>query len=532
MAPAIHDPIRAGIASGWKVVDASTLTNDVELEADVVIVGTGAGGGTTAETLADAGLDVVLIEEGPLKSSSDFRMRESDAFPQLYQESGARKTKDKAISILQGRCVGGGTTVNWTSAFRTPPATLDYWARRFGITGFGADDLSPWFERVESRLSIAPWDVAPNANNAALVSAATKRGYAVATMQRNVIGCRNIGYCGMGCPTNAKQSMLVTAIPAALARGATLVTRARALKLEWRNDRVHALHAVAMDVGGTTQTLTRITVRARAYVASAGAIGTPALLLRSAVPDPHDVIGRRTFLHPTVASAAIMPTTVDGFSGAPQSVYSDRFIERAPFDGPMAFKIEAAPIHPMLTATTLPNHGPVHAQRMRELNHLHVLIALLRDGFHDESVGGTVRLANDGTPFLDYGLSDYLWDGARSAMIALADLQFGAGAQSVMPVHANGTAFASVDEARRAIESFQLKPLVTPLFSAHVMGGAPFGSDAKHSAVDLQGRYHHLANLYVLDGSLFPTSIGANPQLSIYAITAKLAAGLAAALKA
>src|SRR5207244_7098464 len=113
------------------------------------------GGGVTAEILACAGFKVVLIEDGPLKSSTDFRMREADAYPELYQESAARKTKDKAISILQGRCVGGGTTVNWTSAFRTPPITLAHWAHEFGITGFSADDLKPWFERIEARLAIA-----------------------------------------------------------------------------------------------------------------------------------------------------------------------------------------------------------------------------------------------------------------------------------------------------------------------------------------------------------------------------------------
>ncbi len=165
MTTTIVDPIAAGLAAGWKVIDASRLDRDVTLEADVVIVGTGAGGGTAAEILANAGLQVVLLEEGPLKSSRDFRMRETEAYPHLYQDSAARKTKDKAINILQGRCVGGGTTVNWTSSFRTPPATLSYWQREYGYANFGADAMAPWFARMEERLSIAPWDVAPNANN-------------------------------------------------------------------------------------------------------------------------------------------------------------------------------------------------------------------------------------------------------------------------------------------------------------------------------------------------------------------------------
>jgi choline dehydrogenase-like flavoprotein len=529
---ALIDPIRAGIASGWHVIDAAALVDPLTLEADAVIVGTGAGGGVTAEILADAGLSVILVEEGPLRSSSDFRMREAEAYPDLYQESAARKTNDKAISILQGRCVGGGTTVNWTSSFRAPPITLVHWAQEFGITGFGVDDLKPWFQRMEARLAIAPWTMAPNANNTALAVGTAKLGYASETIRRNVKGCWNLGYCGMGCPTNAKQSMLVTTIPAALNHGATLLTRARAISFEWQGDHVQALQCVAMDARGTAPTSIRITIRARTYIAAAGAIGTPALLLRSGVPDPHGVVGRRTFLHPAAVSAALMPERIDGFSGAPQSIYSDQFLDASPFDGPIGFKLEAPPIHPLLTATTLPNHGLVHAEKMHELRHLHVLIALLRDGFHPQSRGGTVRLANDGTPVLDYPLNDYLFDGVRRAMTAMSDIQFAAGALSVMPVHGDGATFTRADDAKSAIGNFALRPLATPLFSAHVMGGAPLGTDPRRAAVDLQGRYHHLANLHVVDGSLFPTSIGANPQLSIYAVAAKLATDLAAALKA
>ncbi len=531
MIGAIADPVRDGLARGWRVIDAATLAEDRTLDTDVVIVGTGAGGGTAAEAFAEAGLRVVLIEEGPLRSSSDFRMRESDAYPELYQESAARRTRDKAVGILQGRCVGGGTTVNWTSSFRTPPATLEHWRRAFGLAQFGVDDLAPWFERMENRLAIAPWDVAPNANNAALARGAKAIGIASATIRRNVKGCWNLGYCGMGCPTNAKQSMLVTTIPAALARGATLVTRARAHALTWHGERVEALECLAMDARGTRPTSRRIVVRARAYVCAAGAIGTPALLLRSRVPDPYGIVGRRTFLHPTLVSAAIMPERVDGFSGAPQSVYSDHYLDSVPLDGPIGFKLEAPPIHPLLTAITLPGHGKAHAQRMRELPHLQVVLALLRDGFHDDSPGGTVTLAPDGTPVLDYPLTPYLWDGARRAFAAMAEIQLAAGAKAVMPVHADGAAFASVDAARRAIASFDLRPLATPVVSAHVMGGAPLGPDPRRSACDPRGRFHHLANLHVMDGSLFPTSIGANPQLSIYGIVARLAAALAATLK-
>jgi choline dehydrogenase-like flavoprotein len=528
----IPDPVRDGVNAGWKAIDASLLDRDLALEADVVIVGTGAGGGIAAEILARRGLAVVMVEEGPLRTSSDFRMREAEAYPDLYHDSAARKTRDKAINILQGRCVGGGTTVNWTSSFRTPESTLAFWARNFGITGYAPADMAPWFAQVEERLSVGPWTIAPNANNAALARGAAAIGIPSATIRRNVVGCADLGYCGTGCPINAKMSTLVTAIPAALERGATLLTRTRAHAFRHGGDRVTALDCHALDAGGVRPTGRRVVVRARAYVSAAGGIGTPGLLLRSGVPDPHAVVGRRTFLHPVVVSASVLPERVDAYAGAPQSVYSDHFLETLPPEGPMGYKLEAPPVHPILGAITLPNHGRAHAAWMHDFPRMQVLLALLRDGFHPASPGGRVVLRDDGSPVLDYPLTPYVWDGARRAFLTMAEVQFAAGATKVMPIHGDGTSYTRWSDAKAAIEAFVLAPLVTPVVSAHVMGGCPLGPDPARAATDLAGRYHHLANLYVMDGSLFPTSIGANPQLSIFGLAARLAAGLGAKLAA
>lgn len=184
-----RDPFVEGLKGGWQVIDASALTADRTLEADVAIVGSGAGGGIAAEILTKAGLKVVIVEEGPLKTSADFRMREADAYPQLYQESAARKTKDKAINVLQGRSVGGSTTVNWTSCFRTPATTLAHWQREFGLKDLTVEAMAPWFDAVDRRLSIRYWDLSPNENNNLLRQAAWKLGVPVAPIRRNVKGC-------------------------------------------------------------------------------------------------------------------------------------------------------------------------------------------------------------------------------------------------------------------------------------------------------------------------------------------------------
>lgn len=526
----IRDPVAQGLATGWAAHDASTFTRDMRLDADVAIVGTGAGGGVAADILSKAGLRVVMIEEGPLASSKDFRMRESQAYPHLYQESAARKTEDKGINILQGRCVGGSTTVNWTSSFRTPPGTLEYWQRTFGLKELTVEELAPWFAMMERRLNIETWTTAPNENNDILRRGAAKLGIPTATMRRNVTGCWNLGYCGVGCPTNAKQSMLVTTIPAALSRSAVLVSRARAQALTVEGQRVSALECAALDARGLRPTPYKVMVTARHFVLAAGAIGTPALLLRSRVPDPRGRIGRRTFLHPTCVSAAAMPDKVDGFAGAPQSVYCDHFLETHPIDGAIGYKLEVPPLHPLLTATTLQGYGETHARLMAQMPYTQAIIALQRDGFHEASQGGEVSLRSDGSPLLAYPITEFVWDGVRRAYLTMAEIQFAAGARSVLPVHEDAVPYESWPAAKDAIQKLEMRVLKAHVVSAHVMGGCGMGNDEKNSVVDAEGRHHHLDNLSVFDGSVFPTSIGANPQLSIYGLTARQASRLAARL--
>lgn len=523
----LPDPVREGLARGWKVLGEAHGPLPERIECDVAIVGSGAGAGITAELLTQAGLRVVLVEEGPLRSSSDFHQRESEAYPTLYQESAARKTADKAINILQGRCVGGSTTVNWTSSFRTPEATLSHWASEFGLRDYGAEALGPWFAQAERRLNVGPWLMAPNDNNDLLRKGAAKLGIAAAMIQRNVKGCWNLGSCGMGCPTNAKQSMLVTTIPAALERGATLLVQTRAESLELRGDRVEALRCAPVAMDGSVRGSHSVRITARHYVVAAGAINSPALLLRSSAPDPHGLLGRRTFLHPVVISAALFERDIHGWAGAPQTVYSDHFLETQPLNGPIGYKLEAPPIHPVIFASSLPGHGREQADLLAQFPKTHALLALMRDGFHEQSPGGRVTLRSDGSPVLDYPLNDFVMDGARRAFLSMAEIQFAAGAKTVLPVHEMAQRYDSWAQAREAIAALPMKPLLTRVVSAHVMGGCGLAGDERGGVIRPDGTHWQLQNLSVHDGSIFPTSIGANPQLSIYGIVNRLATGLA-----
>ncbi|KQQ89043.1 GMC family oxidoreductase [Massilia sp. Leaf139] len=525
----IPDPIQAGRARGWRIVDAAAFDADRTLEADVVIVGSGAGGGVTAEILALAGLKVLIVEEGALRSSSDFKMREADAYPALYQESAARQTLDKGVKILQGRTVGGSTTVNWTSSFRTPEATLNHWRERFGLRDYDGAALAPWFAMMEARLHVGDWQAPPNENNDLLKRGLDKLGIASGFIRRNVKGCWNLGYCGMGCPTNAKQSMLVTTIPSALDHGAILVTRARAERFVLRGERADELLCSALTQDGVAASGRVLRLRAKHFVVAGGAINSPALLLRSGAPDPNGLLGKRTFLHPTLISAGLFPQRVNAWAGAPQTVYSDHFLGTQPIDGALGYKLEAPPLHPVLLATTLNGFGAGHAELMRQFPHMQGMLALLRDGFHEQSAGGAVQL-KDGAGVLDYPLNDFLWDGARRALLTMAEIQFAAGATAVQPAHETARRYTSWQEAKREIAALPQRLHMTRVASAHVMGGCTMADDEARGVTAPDGRYRGLSNLSVHDGSLFPTSIGANPQLSIYGITARLASNLATSL--
>jgi choline dehydrogenase-like flavoprotein len=523
----LPDPIRIGVAQGWKTIDGSRLTGDLNLEADVVIVGSGAGGGTAAELLSKAGLKIIIVEEGPLKSSSDFRMMERDAYPQLYQESAGRQTRDKAITILQGRCVGGSTTVNWTSSFRTPPRTLAHWQSAYGLFDYSVEALAPWFAQMEQRLNIDAWPAPPNENNDILKRGCDRLGIPTAAIRRNVKSCWNLGYCGVGCPTNAKQSMLVTTIPSALSYGAILLHRARVERLVHSKNRITGLSAAGLDVAGVYPGPYKVKISAKHYILAGGAINNPALMLRSRLPDPHLTIGRRTFLHPTNVAAALMPDKVEGFNGAPQTIYSDHFLDTAALDGPIGYKLEAPPIHPILASITLQGYGEAHHMWMSRLPYLQVLIALCRDGFHAQSSGGRVHIRQDGSPLLDYPISDYVWEGMKRSFLTMAEIQFAAGAKIVMPLHEEGKPLRNWNDAKKSIAALPMKPLRTKVVSAHVMGGCAMGADPRISVVRGDGSHYQIENLSVFDGSVFPTSLGANPQLSIYGMVGRNASRLA-----
>ena len=513
------------MAERGRIVPGHEILADVEERPDVCVVGSGPGGAVVAARLAEKGAKVVLLEEGGAFTRRDFDMREETAYPRLYQERGARATADLAITVLQGRALGGGTVVNWATSLRVGDRVLSHWARRHGVEGLDGKALLPHFEAVERRLSITP-DVLGeiNANNRALWDGCGKLGWSRGLVPRNVSGCLRLGYCGMGCPVDGKSSMDRTYLADAVAAGARLYANVRVERIEADGRRATAVLGAVRDPATDLPTGRRVVVRPRAVVVAGGAINSPALLLRSGL-DPNGRAGKRTFLHPVVASVALFPTPIEAWQGAPQSVASTQFEERD--HGRMGFFMETVPIHPMLAGTSLGGFGAPHGDVMARLANAQALIALCLDGFHEGDEGGAVSLREDGRVRLDYPITPALWEALRERNKALARIQLAAGAERVLsfhdpPVELRGPADLA------ALDAAPWEPMRVTLYSAHPMGGCAMGKDPSRAVVDSTLRLRALDNLWVVDGSVFPTSLGVNPQLTIAALARWAADGIAA----
>jgi choline dehydrogenase-like flavoprotein len=496
-------------------VDASELRRDADERPDVCVVGSGPGGSVVAARLAARGLRVVVLEEGGHYPPDAMKMDEAWAYPSLYQERASRATADLAITVLQGRGVGGGTLVNWTTSYRTPPRVLRHWAERHGVSGLDEKTLEPHFAAVEERLDIHAWPLdQANANNRVLWDGAEKLGWEKASIRRNVTACQNLGYCGTGCPVGGKNSADLTYLADAVRDGARVFARARVVRLEKSGRRVAAVHAQAVDPFTLKPTGRKVVVRPKLVVLSAGAVGSPEILLRSGY-DPSGRVGKRTFLHPVVASAALFDQPVQPFYGAPQSVASHQHAERG--SGQVGFFVETAPIHPILAAISLGGFGAEHEEQMARLAHFNALLALSIDGFLPEEDGGAVSLRGDGRVRIDYAVRPEVWEALREGNKALARLQLAAGARVVYSFHENPVVIRSEADVA-LLDHAPWEPLRVGVFSAHAMGGCAMGRDPERSVVDSRLRLHWLDNVYVVDGSVFPTSLGVNPQETIFGI--------------
>jgi choline dehydrogenase-like flavoprotein len=505
------------------IVRGRDLSNDLTIDADAVVVGTGAGGSIALRELARAGVKAVALEEGGYHLPAEFSQREDEMIPLLFQDMGGRTTDDLAIRVLQGRGVGGSTVHNTNLCKRTPNEILELWAARYGVSGADPATMARAFQRIEEDLSVSPmlpeWE---NGNNLALRRGAASLGWRGGPLSHNRIGCQQSGFCELGCTYDAKQNALKVVIPDAMRHGADVYADVTAERVLVEAGRAAGVRGIARDASG--KPTVAVTVRARVVVLSASAVGSAALAIASGLPDPYERAGRGLRLHPGGVVAGRFDRAIDGAQGIPQSYECTELLSFEPGSDKRVWIVPAF-AHPIGTASTLPGFGASHMRAMRDYDRLAVFTAMV----HDET-SGRVTATGDGRPVIRYAMNEADRTQLAKGLVACARLLLAAGAREVTipaipPVRI--TRAADLD----GLDTSFVRPHSVPLTSAHPMGTLAMGDDPKTSVTSSRGEHHQVKGLFVADGSLFPTSIGVPPQISIYAFALHLAQHYVAAAK-
>ena len=479
------------------------------LDADVVVVGSGAGGGAFAAELAEAGVRVVIVEEGGYYRTADFTTDAMDMVKKLYRNAGAMMAMGRPnVNFMEGRCVGGSTVINAGISWRTPNRILKQWGWEFGLEGFGPDEMVQHFEKVEQRVHVAPQDEVTYGGDAWVFKEGCDRlGYRWLPVHRNQKHCVGTNNCIFGCPTGAKQSVLVTYIPRALQAGATLLSDCRVTRVVHANGRASGIEAEFLDASGAV--VAPVTVNARHVVVCAGAVQTPVLLKRSRVPDRHRQIGAHMMLHPNSKVIGIFDQELKAWKGAIQGVQITEFMEEG-----LLFGTTFVP--PSVHSLTLPFWGAEAQALMSHLNHMVTGAVLVEDSDSE----GQVRVGLGGEAAMSYTLGPNDFHRLQRGIAILSEIYFAAGAREVqLPFH-NLPRLHSVDELPRIFEP-HLKPNDLEVLTVHAMCTARMGTDPRRSATDSWGRVHGMENLHVADASLFPGPIGVNPQITIMALATR-----------
>jgi choline dehydrogenase-like flavoprotein len=517
------------------------------LEADAVIVGSGAGGGVVAAELARAGRSVVVLEAGPFVDEASMPREELDAYDRLYLNHGLLSTWDGSVTMLGGSGVGGGTLVNWMTCIAAPESVRAEWATDHGIGGLEGSAWDDDVMAVETELCVAETTTIPP-KDAVILRGAAALGWEAAPTRRNTSGCDDCGSCPFGCRRGSKQSGIRVHLAEAFRHGARIVPRVRVTRVVIEGGRAVGVEGNAqwtdphageplMDPASGVPRYRRLVVRAGTVVVAAGALRTPAVLTGSGLD--HPAIGRHLRLHPAPVVAGFFTEPIDMWRGPLQAVRSLEFGEPGP--GRNAYAIESAPGHPGLVALAMPWEGvDAHAEVMARGRRIAPLVAVTRDGGE-----GRTSVTRSGRVRIDYRLDSSGVATLRHGLVSMARLSRAAGATELVAVGAtprwhgrggfeSGLEEASFDRYVEDLEAFDFSPNRGAVFSAHQMGSARMGADPHDHACDPDGRVRAgsggrshgdpvIGGLYVADGSLFPTAIGVNPMITIMVMARRVA---------
>jgi choline dehydrogenase-like flavoprotein len=488
------------------------LGGDLAVECDVVVIGTGAGGAVVGRELAEAGLAVVFVEEGQYFDRKDFTGRTFEMHQKLYRRGGSTfSVGNVPIPIPLGQSVGGTTTINSGTCYRTPDRVLASWVSDLGLSELTPERMGPYFDRVETVLQVeaARADLL-GGNGRVIARGANALGFTRHhPLQRNAPACDGQGVCCFGCPTDAKRSTNVSYIPIALRAGAELFPGARVHRILVEGG--HARGVVAR-----TQDGHELTVRARAVVVACGSLLTPLLLERHGLGGASGQLGKNLSIHPAGGALAEFDEEILPWKGIPQGyAIEDLHEEGILYEGAMV------PLEMSMTMTPL--IGPELIRLAESFDHVASFGFMIED-----TSRGSVREVR-GQPVIQYWLTEQDVSHIKRALDVLAQLFFAAGARRVhLPVH--GFEVLESTSELAALRRATLRPWDLDLSAYHPLGTARMGMDPASSVIGPDHQLHDTPGLYVVDGAAVPTSLGVNPQITIMALATRAAEKIAAAL--
>ncbi len=493
---------------------------DITLEADVVIVGSGAGGGVIAGKLAAAGLKVVVLEMGGYYNEADFNQLEVWAFRNLYWRGGPTPTADANVRLQAGSCFGGGTEVNWTNCLRTKDWVREQWARDYGLNDIASDVFDRHLDEVWGRLGVNDQCSEFNGPTRALRRAADRLGWSLATVDRNWDRSRHdpavAGYMGFGDASGAKQSTRRTYLQDAADHGAGFVVGCYAERVLVDGGRAAGVEAVWSDRESARRA--HVTVRAPRVVVAAGALESPGLLLRSGIGGP--AVGRYLRLHPCTSTIGDYGEDMQAWWGPPHAALIDEFANIQDGHG---FLIEGTQYTTGLAASAMPfTTAAAHKQALHDYRNYATVIGLVRD-----RGCGRVTIDANGITVPSYAITDPL--DRRHTALALEQqirMHVAAGAHRVYALAQDIPVWRVGDDVEAFIAHVQRIPARAGglrLFSAHQMGSCRMGTDPETSVANPRGELHDIPGVWIGDASAFPTASGTNPMITIMALASRTA---------
>ncbi|MBI2058605.1 MAG: GMC family oxidoreductase [Nitrospirae bacterium] len=491
------------------IVTGRDITRDLRLETEICVIGSGAGGAVIGKELREAGRDVIVLEEGGHFTREQFNREPFDMTRLMYRDGGGMATIGIPPVLLPlGRTVGGTTTINSGTCFRTPDKVLEHWERNLKISEVSPRAMDRFFTKVEKIQNVSTVKEELIGRNSRVVRrGAAQLGYSHGILKRNVNeNCRGCGVCCFGCPSDAKMALHLTYIPAGVVMGMKVYANCRAERLRTAEGRVAAVEGNVIDPE-THKPTHRFEVRARIFIVAGGTIMTPFFLKKNRLFNSSGQVGKNLTIHPAVRVQALFDEEIYGWHGVPQSYYVDQFKD-------LGIMMEGAHGPPSLMSSSLPFIGRKYADLLAQIKNVAAFGVMVSD----TSKGTVYNIW--GRPVVWYQINRYDADRLMKGVVEMSRIFFAAGAKEVYTTLHGMPVLKSMDDLKK-LEAMKVKRGHLEMSAFHPLGTCRMGSNPRESVVDPYGRVHEMKNVFICDGSIFPTSLGVNPQITIMAFATR-----------